>query len=163
MGVNKGDVLIIPAPNNNHKNDDNKMTIRWQQSLRSRVGDYYVLVAKNKSQGNAEVPFFIQSEWYNEQGFNTASSMRRVDDDNYELTMDDRHQYGMEGQFIVWHDKDRKPYAERFLEKGFFANGTKTALRVIRLLTGNESPIAQVAQQLEALGRIYVGNPLKTF
>ncbi|KAG9024678.1 hypothetical protein FS837_005242, partial [Tulasnella sp. UAMH 9824] len=113
MGVNNGDVLVIPAPNDKHKNDDNKLTIHWSQRLRENRADYYVLIAKNKSQGYAEVPFFIQSEWYNEQGFNSAYNMRRIDDDNYELTMDDRHQYAGEGnaRFVVWHDKDRKPYA----------------------------------------------------
>lgn len=32
--------------------------------------------------------------------------------DNYEMSIDDRHQYvGEDARFVVWHDKDRKPYA----------------------------------------------------
>ncbi|KAG8921735.1 hypothetical protein FRC00_008296 [Tulasnella sp. 408] len=173
MGVNKGDVLIIPAPNNKHKKDENKMTIHWQQMFRQRDGDYYVLVAKNKTQSNAKVPFYIQSEWYNEQGFNTAYNMRRIDDDNYEITIDDRHQYGStniwgQNQFIVWHDKDRKPYADRFLEKGFFTSGTQTAADVFRVLSGDVADTIQntggaIAQKIEVIGGSFIGIPLRTF
>ncbi|KIO17126.1 hypothetical protein M407DRAFT_12482 [Tulasnella calospora MUT 4182] len=112
MGVNKGDVLVIPAPNNKHKNDDNKMTIHWQQMFRQRDGDYYVLVAKNKS----------------------------------------KHQYGStniwgQNQFIVWHDKDRKPYANL---EGDVADTIQN--------TGGA-----IAQKIEVIGGSFIGIPLKTF
>ncbi|KAG8920599.1 hypothetical protein FRC01_000681, partial [Tulasnella sp. 417] len=47
MPVRKGDVLLIPSPNDSHKTAGNKLTIHWQQNLRQRAGDYYLLVAKN--------------------------------------------------------------------------------------------------------------------
>ncbi|KAG8920596.1 hypothetical protein FRC01_000678 [Tulasnella sp. 417] len=142
MPVHKGDVLVIPAPTDSHKTAGNKVSIHWQQSFRQRDADYYLLVAKNKPKathpdlsnsyyvGN-EVPFYIQSDWYNEQGFNSASGMKKIDNDNYELTIDNRHQYagGDKAQFIVWHDKERKPFADRFLQTGLLKQGTDSRRR----------------------------------
>lgn len=154
-GVNKGDVLIIPAPNDKNKNDDKKMKIHWQQSWRQRDGDYYVLVAKNKSQSKPSPTIsnptclmfgsFVQTmprshSTSNRIGITSkaltariicgesimvrpageadgCNRLRQLDwIDNYEITIDDRHQYGSsnvwgQNQFVVWHDKDRKPYA----------------------------------------------------
>ncbi|KIO31756.1 hypothetical protein M407DRAFT_4870 [Tulasnella calospora MUT 4182] len=155
MCVHKGDVLVIPAPNDKHKNDTNKTTIHWQQMWRQREGDYYLLIAKNKSQGYAEVPFFIQAEWYNEEGFNN----------NYEIIIDDRHQYAGtdEARFVVWHDKDRAPYADRFLQTGILKQGTDLAKQVIGILRLDWNPGANTVVWVGEMSQALIGNYLQTY
>ncbi|KIO31718.1 hypothetical protein M407DRAFT_124161 [Tulasnella calospora MUT 4182] len=165
MPVNKGDVLVIPAPNDKYRQDENKMTIHWQQTLRQREGDYYLLVAKNKTQGYAEVPFYIQAEWYNQQGFNNAYDMRRIDEDNYEITIDNRHQYaGKErARFVVWHDQERKPYADRFIDTGVLKRGTEIAKKVLSIYGLGGSGTDTVVDSVSKFGQSVMGDYLRTF
>ncbi|KAG8927608.1 hypothetical protein FRC01_007183 [Tulasnella sp. 417] len=136
MSVDKGDVLVIPAPSDKTKNDSNKITIHWRQQFRQRDDDYYLLIAKNKTQGDCQVPIYIQSDWYNEQGFNSASGMRKIDSDNHALTIDNRHQYAgkPECRFVVWHDKEKKPYSDRFLQSSSLKQDTDLVKQVFQLL-----------------------------
>ncbi|KAG8916276.1 hypothetical protein FRC01_003256 [Tulasnella sp. 417] len=165
MPVNKGDVLIIPAPNGQNKTDSNKTTIHWQQMWKDREGDYYLLLAKNKSQGYCQVPFYIQAEWYNEEGFNSARSMRKGDNDTYELTIDSRHQYAgkPEARFVVWHDKERKPYADRFLQSSLLKQGTDLVKEVYGLLGLSWTPAAKLYEATGELGQRLWGDALQTF
>ncbi|KAG8927609.1 hypothetical protein FRC01_007184 [Tulasnella sp. 417] len=137
MPANKGDVLVVPAPNDKHKTDGNKITIHWQQRFSQREG--YV-----------EVPFYIQSEWYNEPGFNSAHNMFRIDDDNYEITLDDRHQYpgGSSALFVAWHDKERRPFAEHFIQTSIFKQGANLAKQVFRCLQLNVTPTDQAIERI---------------
>ncbi|KAG8916277.1 hypothetical protein FRC01_003257 [Tulasnella sp. 417] len=165
MPVNKGDVLIIPAPNGKYKTDEHKTTIRWQQMFRQREGDYYLLVAKNKSQGYCQVPFYIQAEWYNEQGFNSAYGMSKLGNDSYELTIDNRHQYAGEpaARFVVWHDQDREPYADRFLQSSLLKQGTDMVKEVYGLLGLSWTPAAKLYEAGGELSQSFIGTSLKTF
>lgn len=50
--IQKGDVLVIPAPNNDSKKGK-RITIDWYQDKgKSHTGDYYALEGKNQTQGN---------------------------------------------------------------------------------------------------------------
>ncbi|KAI0037617.1 hypothetical protein FA95DRAFT_1614039, partial [Auriscalpium vulgare] len=59
--VQKGDVLVIPSP----APAAPRLTITWAQ-LGSHTADYVPLLVQDKDQGNAEVPIFIEIEWYND-------------------------------------------------------------------------------------------------
>ncbi|KAG9024101.1 hypothetical protein FS837_005472, partial [Tulasnella sp. UAMH 9824] len=156
--VERGDVLVIPAPNDKHKNDANKITIHWKQWFSENSGDYYLLTAKNRNRGDAKTPFYIQAEWYNEPGFNSAYNMRRIDDDNYEITIDDRHQYaGEDARFIVWHDKDRKPYADRFVQHALVQSSTYAVKTVLDILPLNGDTSRTVVEGFNELGQNLVG------
>ncbi|KAG8920597.1 hypothetical protein FRC01_000679 [Tulasnella sp. 417] len=164
MSVNKGDVLIIPAPNGKYK--ANKTTIHWQQMFREREGDYNVMTAKNKTQvQDCRVLLFIQSEWYNEQGFNSTSGMRKLDNDFYELTIDSRHQYASkrDARFVVWHDKDRKPYADRFFKSSLLRQGTDLVKDVYALLGLSWTPAAKLYETTGELGQAFIGTSLEDF
>ena len=52
MPVNNGDILVIPAPTEANK-EGHRVTVKWQQTLSNKSADYYVLVALNKTQGEA--------------------------------------------------------------------------------------------------------------
>ncbi|KAG9042269.1 hypothetical protein FS837_011089 [Tulasnella sp. UAMH 9824] len=165
MSVQRGDILVIPAPNDNNKNDNNRLDIHWSQSWRSRDGAYYVVIARNKSKDYAEVPFYIQSEWYNEPGFDSAYNMDRVDDDNYEIVIDDRHQYGGADnhRFVVWHDKERKPYADRFVQESLLKKGTDLTKRVFEAMNLGWTPNAAMATWAGEFAQKVVGEYLNTF
>ncbi|KAG8927610.1 hypothetical protein FRC01_007185 [Tulasnella sp. 417] len=164
MPVNSGDVLIIPAPNGKYKADENKMTIHWKQTLRQREGDYYLLVAKNKTQGYCQVPFYIQAEWYNEETL-SAWGMRKLDNDSYELTISGLYQYAgePEARFVVLHDKARKPYADRFLQSSLLKQGTDLVKEVYGLLGLSWTPAAKLYELTGELGQSFIGTSLKTF
>ncbi|KAG8909107.1 hypothetical protein FRC02_007998, partial [Tulasnella sp. 418] len=54
------------------------------------------------------------------------NTIGKLDGENYEVTIDNKYQYGQknktgENRFIVYHDKERKPYQHRFIE-GCLAN-----------------------------------------
>ncbi|KAI0043017.1 hypothetical protein FA95DRAFT_1575387 [Auriscalpium vulgare] len=94
MSVQKGDVLLIP----NFFGVQARVTIMWLQ----HTADYVPIVVYNKSRGDVDVPIFIEAEWFNEAHL-----------DAYELTIDNKFQYGQKNnggdqRFVVFHDKSRK-------------------------------------------------------
>ncbi|KAL0066376.1 hypothetical protein AAF712_006635 [Marasmius tenuissimus] len=118
--VNKGDVLLVPSSADDTKQ---RLHIEWQQSLSKRSGDYYTLVARNKSQGNVEVPFFCQTEWFNAEHLGQKNA-----EGYYEVTMSDKYQYGQknkngDNRWVAFHDKGRKMYQHRFVESLFVKGG----------------------------------------
>ncbi|KAK1220603.1 hypothetical protein PQX77_016626 [Marasmius sp. AFHP31] len=117
--VNKGDVLLVPSTADDGKQ---RLHLEWQQSG-TKSGDYYALIAKNKSQGNGEVPFFCQTEWFNKENLGQKNA-----EGYYEVTISDRHQYGQknkqgDNRWVAFHDKSRKPYQHRFVETLFIKGG----------------------------------------
>ncbi|KAG8916278.1 hypothetical protein FRC01_003258 [Tulasnella sp. 417] len=161
MSVNKGDVLVIPAPSDKTKNDSSKIKIHWRQQFRQRYGDYYLLVAKNKTQGDSQVPIYIQSDLYNEQDFNSTSGTRKIDADHYELTIDDRHQYAgkPEGRFVVWHDKEREPFSDNFLQSSLVKQDTGLVKQLFQLLGLGLSAIEVIGEMAQSS----IGTYLETF
>ncbi|KAK1235167.1 hypothetical protein PQX77_001616 [Marasmius sp. AFHP31] len=117
--VNKGDVLLVPSTADDAKQ---RLHLEWQQ-FGKKSGDYYALIAKNKSQGNGEVPFFCQTEW-----FNTENLGQKNAEGYYEVKISDKHQYGQKNKqgddrWVAFHDKSRKPYQHRFLETLYIKGG----------------------------------------
>ncbi|KAL0567431.1 hypothetical protein V5O48_014557, partial [Marasmius crinis-equi] len=102
-------------------------------TFQSRSGDYYALIAKNKSQGNGEVPFFCQTEWFNEERLGKKNA-----DGYYEVTIGDKYQYGQknkdgDNRWVAFHDKGRKPYQHRFV-KTLLVKGGELAGKIAGLV-----------------------------
>ncbi|KAK1235206.1 hypothetical protein PQX77_001579 [Marasmius sp. AFHP31] len=128
--VNKGDVLLVPSTIDDAKQ---RLQVEWQQSLTKQSGAYYVLIAKNKSQGNGEVPFFCQTEWFNAEHLGQINA-----EGYYEVTIGDKHQYGQknkqgDNRWVMFHDKSRKMYQHRFTEP-FHTKSDEFAGKVAGLL-----------------------------
>ncbi|KAI0048639.1 hypothetical protein FA95DRAFT_1026770 [Auriscalpium vulgare] len=156
MSAQKGDVLVIPGP----VPAAPRVTIKWSQ-LGSRTADYVPLVVQNKSQGNADVPIFIEVEWYTEAYL--AGVAHKNESGAYELTIDDKFQYGQkngggEHRFVVFHDKSRKPYHLRFLDTALASTTPGLAAKVAGAL-GYMSAANAVARSADA----FIGEYLRTF
>lgn len=123
------------------------------------------MIAKNKTRDYTDVPFYIQSEWYNEPGFDSAPGMDRVDDDHYEIIIDSRHQYGgtLNHRFVVWHDQERKPYADRFVQESLLKKGTDLTKRVFEAMNLGWTPNAAMASWAGESLQSVLGDNLKTF
>ncbi|KAG9000009.1 hypothetical protein FRB94_005692 [Tulasnella sp. JGI-2019a] len=162
MPANHNDLIRIPAPTDAFKNE-HRVTIHWQQMLSNKEANYTYMVGKDMSQGGAEVPVFIQEEWYSTSGLDQNAT--KTASGEYEFTLDKRLQYGQknaagEGRFLVWHDQGRKPYQASIT--GFeTALASKGAELAQKLLAG--SVLQDTAGQIKALGEAYAGDYLKTF
>ncbi|KAG9016340.1 hypothetical protein FRB90_003214 [Tulasnella sp. 427] len=139
--VNIGDILVIPGPSNTSKTDQNTISVQWAQSFQQRQATYYVIIATNKTKNNAQVPFYIQGGWYNDDKLSETSGVKKADEgDSYEITIGDQYQYGKikKNKFVVWHDEDWKPFANRFVDIQFFASRSAVAVNVATILFGQE-------------------------
>ncbi|KAG8844272.1 hypothetical protein FRB96_003208 [Tulasnella sp. 330] len=156
MTLTKGNIVIIPAPTDAYKNE-HRVTIHWQQTFTDRQENYIVLLVKNKSQDGAEVPMFIEEDWYTIAKLDKEATKSGADE--YEFVINDRVQYGQknangDGRFAVWHDKGRKPYqAKTSVASRVFATAQK--------LVGEG--LAAQAKQIQEIGSAYIGDSLKTF
>jgi hypothetical protein len=65
---NKGDVLIVPAYSAESERD--ALEISWSQSFRTRTARYYLVNARNQSQGNTNVLMYIQDRHYKDYNSN---------------------------------------------------------------------------------------------
>ncbi|KIP02364.1 hypothetical protein PHLGIDRAFT_37922 [Phlebiopsis gigantea 11061_1 CR5-6] len=162
MPVQKGDVLLIPTS----VDAAQRVTVKWQQTFSDKTATYYTIVAKNKTQGNAEVVFFVATEWYEGTG-GPAQHLSHVAPKNadglYELTVDDKCQYGQknkegEMRFVVYHDKGRKPYQHRFIETSFGSLAGNVAAKIAGAL--GYGGIGDIAKTLSGN---YLGDYLHTF
>ncbi|PPQ73799.1 hypothetical protein CVT26_011524 [Gymnopilus dilepis] len=158
MPVEKGNTLIIPAPTGS----ENPIRIEWSQSWSSRAENYYSIVAKNESQGNDAVVFFVQSNWYNDG--HLASIGQKVEG-GYKVIVGDKFQYGQadgtgKGRFIVYHDKERKPYQHRFVHTTLLSSAGDAAGVLAKAIGG---PGANAVDLASRLGSNLFGDYLHTF
>ncbi|GJE91737.1 hypothetical protein PsYK624_078880 [Phanerochaete sordida] len=161
MPVQKSNVLLIPS----NVDVSHRVTVKWQQMFSDKTANYYTIVAKNKSQGNAEVVVFVAAEWY--EGSGPAEHLGRVAPKDaegyYELIVDDKCQYGQKNKegdmrFVVYHDKGRKPYQHRFIETSLGSLGANIAQKVAGVFGyGGTADIAKT------IASAYVGDYLHTF
>jgi len=120
MPVTKGDILLVPPYEPGARYT--RVTIPWNSYLLEERGEYYVLIVKNKSKGNADVVFFIQAEWYGpDRGVSRhINKIARLVKGNYEFTVNTRCQYGQDSdgmrRFVVYHDKTRTPGQLNFVD-----------------------------------------------
>ena len=83
MSIDKGDVLTIPAYNQEAEN--NAIELEWQQLRRTRTARYYVIKAHNQSKDNADVLIFIQDRFYKD--FNRNCPGARQEGGIYVITL----------------------------------------------------------------------------
>ncbi|KDQ52721.1 hypothetical protein JAAARDRAFT_198065 [Jaapia argillacea MUCL 33604] len=135
MPASKGDVLLVPPYEPNARYT--KVTIAWRSYLLEERGEYYVLIVKNKSKGDADVVFFIQAEWYGpDRGISRhINKIARLVKGNYEFTVDTRCQYGQDAEgmrrFVVYHDKTRTPGQLNFVDYNDEVDEVNNALGVL--------------------------------
>ncbi|KAI0258575.1 hypothetical protein BC834DRAFT_963206 [Gloeopeniophorella convolvens] len=163
MPTNHDDVLFVPALVGEELGG-HRVNVEWQQSFSNRSAAYYVLIAQNRNQNNAEVTFFIAEEWYS--GSASApqhiSKVGRVVNGGYEVTITDVFQYGQknkagDGRFVVYHDHSRKPFQHRFVSSiGSIAAGV--AQKIAGLFG-----YGKVADVVANAAKAFVGDYLHNF
>jgi hypothetical protein len=63
-----GNILSIPVYTVD--SEQAALEISWSQNLRTKTAKYYLVKAKNQSQGNADVLLYVQDRFYNDAGSN---------------------------------------------------------------------------------------------
>ncbi|KAF7348978.1 hypothetical protein MVEN_01418700 [Mycena venus] len=140
--------------------------VNWQQNMSQRKADYYALTADNITTGE-QVPFFIAAEYYKTSMAANPNHITKVGEliegEGYKLKVDNRFQYGQKNaqgelRFVVYHDKERKPYQHHFIET---AVGSVTAGKAAEMakMFGVGSAGNQIMSQVKA----FVGDYLHTF
>ncbi|GJE91736.1 hypothetical protein PsYK624_078870 [Phanerochaete sordida] len=162
MPVQNGNVLLIPS----NVDNSSRVTVKWQQMFSDKSADYYTVVAKNKSQGNADVVVFVAAEWYEGAGGTSQHLIHVAPKDVegfYQLTVDDKCQYGQKNKegdmrFVVYHDKGRKPYQHRFVETSLGSLGAGVITKIAGAFGyGGKADIAK------NVASCFVGDYLHTF
>ncbi|KAJ7878041.1 hypothetical protein B0H13DRAFT_2346830 [Mycena leptocephala] len=137
--------------------------VNWQQNMSQRKADYYALTADTPPQ----VPFFIAAEYYKSSTKANPSHITKVGEpvegEGYKLKVNDRLQYGQKNaqgelRFIVYHDKERKPYQHRFIET---AVGSATAGKAAEM--AKAFGVGVVGDQIMDHLKAIVGDYLHTF
>ncbi|KAJ7855347.1 hypothetical protein B0H13DRAFT_2357967 [Mycena leptocephala] len=140
--------------------------VNWQQNMSQRKADYYALTADNITTGE-QVPFFIAAEYYKSSTKANPSHITKVGElvegEGYKLKVNDRLQYGQrnpqgELRFIVYHDKERRPYQHRFIET---AVGSATAGKAAEM--AKAFGVGAAGDQIMDHLKCIVGDYLHTF
>ncbi|KAJ7878046.1 hypothetical protein B0H13DRAFT_2346835 [Mycena leptocephala] len=136
--------------------------VNWQQNMSQRKADYYALTADNITTGE-QVPFFIAAEYYKSSTKANPNHITKVGElvegEGYKLKVNDRLQYGQKNaqgelRFIVYHDKERKPYQ---VDRCWFCDGRQGAEMAKAFGVGAAGD--QIMDHLKAI----VGDYLHTF
>ncbi|KAF7359816.1 hypothetical protein MVEN_00706800 [Mycena venus] len=138
--------------------------VNWQQNLSQHKADYYALTADNITTGE-QVAFFIATEYYKSSMKANPNHIANVGElvagEGYKLKVDNRLQYGQKNaqgelRFIVFHDKERKPYQHRFIE----AVGSATAGKAAEMA---KAFVGAAGDQIMGQVKCIVGDYLHTF
>ncbi|KAK0724938.1 hypothetical protein B0H67DRAFT_641415 [Lasiosphaeris hirsuta] len=146
------------------------IVVKWQQNFVAREASYYRVKAYNKNTGET-VPLFIATEFYKSATASNPNHITKVGQllpgEGYVLKVDSKIQYGQKNaegvnRFLVFHDKERKPFQHRFIETAVLStlakSGEAAAAGVLAKfgLTGTASAVADLA-------KAYIGDYLRTF
>ncbi|KAG8843109.1 hypothetical protein FRB96_004358 [Tulasnella sp. 330] len=148
MTLANGNIVVIPAPTDAYKNE-HRVAVHWQQTFTERQGNYIVLLVKNKSQDGAEVPMFIEEDWYTTAKLDKEAT--KIGTGEYELVINDRVQYGQKNA-----NGDGR-FAHRFVETSVASQVMAAAQKLLG------EGLAVQAKQIQELGSAYIGDYLKTF
>lgn len=141
-------------------------TVTWSQNLATRTALYYPLTVDNITTGE-QFAFFIAAEFYKSSTSANPNHITRVGQllpgEGYKLQIGSSLQYGQKNtqgdmRFVVYHDKERKPYQHRFIETALGSTAAKQAKAVAEKL-GQGS----IAGDISRLAANFVGDFLKTF
>ncbi|KAJ4137290.1 hypothetical protein NW768_002872 [Fusarium equiseti] len=159
MSVSKGDVLTIPAYNQEAEN--NAVELQWSQQFRTRTARYYIVQAHNQSKDNAEVLLFVQDRYYKD--FNSNVPGARQEGGSWVVTIDHQFQYGQknkngDGRWLVLHDKSNKMYQHRFMIVTIQSKASEQAKNLARRFGAGD-----IADQVVKLGNGFLGDYLHEF
>ncbi|THU87374.1 hypothetical protein K435DRAFT_804375 [Dendrothele bispora CBS 962.96] len=151
--IQKGDIISFTLDNKR------EITVTWSQNLSSKSEPYYAIPAKNTSRDNADVNFFVQKNWLD----NELSKFATVDGNTARVTITDKFQYGQkndqgEFRFVVYHDTSRKPYQHRFIETTLLAKGGDISVKLAKGFGYD-----QVGMDVSDLLKRFVGDYLRNF
>lgn len=141
------------------------VTIQWQQNLSSRQEEYIVLpYSVNGKQASGSL--FIQlglADSFFEKCSQDESSNPLVKG-GYKIQVDDAFQYGQNNEktlrFLVFHNKDNKPYQHRFIETTAFSNiGNK----IVEVGAGAAAEWGQLLKKGADLAKGFIGDYLRDF
>ncbi|KAG9187008.1 hypothetical protein G6011_10116 [Alternaria panax] len=122
--VSEGNTIYVPAEclvGDERK----KVTVSWSQMMRTRTQEYWVCNYQVKSGGNLDGVIYIQTDKVDE------FKSKKTGGDEFTLTVDNTFQYGQNKEqtkrFLVFHNKDNKPFQHRFVATTLSAFGKKGA------------------------------------
>ncbi|EDR08608.1 uncharacterized protein LACBIDRAFT_326777 [Laccaria bicolor S238N-H82] len=122
MPVTKGDTLVVDSATLTQK----EVNILWQQSLKSRSQEYYLVTYTNTtraSEGEHSGLLFIQKNMLDAFKAKHVAGKTEIT-----FIVDDTFQYGQDKsqshRWLAFHDKSQKMYQHRFVENTLikFAN-----------------------------------------
>ncbi|KAK3402948.1 hypothetical protein B0T20DRAFT_474753 [Sordaria brevicollis] len=146
------------------------ITVKWQQNFVDRQASYYRVDAYNTTT-NETVPFFIAAEFYKSSTASNPNHISKVGTElpgeGYKLKVDDKLQYGQknsagENRFVVFHDKERKPYQHRFIETAVLSTLAKSGEGAAEKVLGSFG-LSGTASSVANLAKAYIGDYLHTF
>ncbi|KAF9041622.1 hypothetical protein BJ165DRAFT_1548456 [Panaeolus papilionaceus] len=162
--VESGNEILIPLFDVEAANK--LFHITWSQNLATRNADYYLVTADNITTGT-QVPCFIAAEYYKTSTSANPNHINRVGQllpgEGCKLKVNNALQYGQKNaagelRFVVYHDKERKPYQHRFIET---AVGSATATKAQEL--AKSFGYGGIGDQVGNLAKNFVGDYLHTF
>lgn len=178
-----GNELLIPLFN--AEDLGKPSTVTWSQNLSTRTAQYYPLVVDIITTGE-QCSLFIAAEFYKTSTANNPKHVSRVGEllpggndnefsplnrflimfiEGYKLRIDSNMQYGQKNiqgelRFLVYHDKERKPYQHRFIETALGSAAAGKAQEVAKQFLGEAGGIAG---SVADLAKNFVGDFLRTF
>ncbi|PPQ69994.1 hypothetical protein CVT26_013282 [Gymnopilus dilepis] len=113
--------------------------------------------------GNDVVVLFVQANWYNDA---QLSGIGQEADRGYKVIVNDRFQYGQadgtgKGRFIVYHDKERKPYQHRFVHTTLLSSAGDAVGVLAKAIGGPGANAVDLASRIT--GRLFVFPELTKF
>ncbi|KAJ7264109.1 hypothetical protein B0H12DRAFT_1068887 [Mycena haematopus] len=140
--------------------------VKWQQDFTQRKADYYALSVDNITTGefstsSSPPPSFVSFTKANAHHITKAAEL--VEGEGYKMRVDDKLQYGQKNgdgelRFVVYHDKEHKPYQHRFVETALGSAGAGKATEIATALG-----FGAVGDRVNDLAQAFVGDYLHTF
>jgi len=147
--------------------EENQLTIRYQQQMNKRQGEYIQTAAKFDADGqDAFVIVFIQQDLAQ----NLLAGCEGAASTTCTVTVNSDFQYGQDKEqtirFLVYHDKSNKPYQHRFISTSTaskFVNGAEQFAKQAGVSYPQAQATAQAFSDVVGLGKAVVGDYLRNF
>ncbi|KAK4197963.1 hypothetical protein QBC40DRAFT_341586 [Triangularia verruculosa] len=146
------------------------LTVKWQQNFVARQAQYYRVEAYNTTTDKT-VPFFIAAEYYKSSTASNPNHISKIGTllpgEGYKVKVDDKFQFGQknaqgENRFVVFHDKERKPYQHRFIETAVLSTLAKSGEEAANKVLGNFG-LGGAAASVADAAKAYIGDYLRNF
>ena len=140
-------------------------TIQWQQNFSNRQEEYIVLpysVKDKEASGSLFIQLGLADLFFGKCSEDESSNP--LVKGGYKIQVDDAFQYGQNNEktlrFLVFHNKDNKPYQHRFIETTAFSNiGNK-----IVAIGGSAAPLwDELLKKGADIAKAFIGDYLRDF